>query len=59
MREVTSKEFFKVICPLDVTVTPKGNYPYRTDFCYKNGQRVGYSQGIDCGLEIERYYLEE
>ncbi len=58
MKQVTSKEFFDVIGELDVTVTPKGNYPYRTDFCYRTGERVGYAQGVIVGgLKIDKYYL--
>lgn len=57
-RLVSEKEFFEVIGPLDVTVTPKGNSPYRTDFCYRNGQRVGYTQDLLYGF-VTLYYLEE
>ena len=58
MREVTGKEFFEVVGKLDVTVTPKGNYPYRTDFCLRNGVRAGYIQEIDLGgFVICRHYL--
>jgi hypothetical protein len=58
MKQVTEKEFFEVIGKLDVTCTPKGNYPYRTDFCYRNGERVGYVQDIDIiGLPISKYYI--
>lgn len=31
-REVTKEEFFKVIGPKDVIVTPKGKFPYYDDF---------------------------
>ena len=58
MKQVTSKEFYNAIGKLDVTVTPKGNYPYRTDFCRRNGERVGYTQGYDlAGLVVDLYYL--
>ena len=57
-KQVTEKEFFNTIGKLNVTVTPKGNYPYRTDFCYRNGDRVGYIQDIDLGgVETSKYYL--
>lgn len=58
-REVTEKEFFDVIGKLDVTVTPKGEFPYRTDFCYRHGKRVGYTQPVDKHGFLDRYYLEE
>lgn len=58
IKEVTSEEFFKVVRKLNVTVTPQGNYPYRIDFSYRNGERVGYIQDIDLGgFVISRYYL--
>lgn len=56
-REVNKEEFYEAIGCKDVTVTPKGNYPFRTDFSYKNGQRVGYVQDIENSLK-SKYYLD-
>lgn len=58
-RKVTEKEFYEVIGKLNVTVTPKGNFPYRTDFCYRNGRRVGYTKSIDQHGFLDEYYLED
>lgn len=59
-KKVTSEEFYKAIGELVVTVTPKGNYPYCTDFCLRNGNRIGYIQDIAVnGVMVgEEYYLE-
>lgn len=58
-RKVTAEEFYNFIGKLDVTVTPKGSFPYRTDFCYRNGERVGYTQPIDEHGFLDEFYLEE
>jgi len=46
MKTVTKGEFFKVICPLDVTPYPVGNFPYTTHWKLRNGQLVGVSKAI-------------
>lgn len=60
MRRVTEKEFFDAIRDLNVSVTPQGNYPYRTDFCLKSGERerIGYIQDVDLvSIVVSEYYL--
>jgi hypothetical protein len=50
LKQVTSDEFFDTIGKLNVTVTPTGIYPYKTDFAYRNGEKVGYEH-------IGKYFL--
>lgn len=47
-KQVTEKQFYEKICPLNVTVTPLGNYPYITVFKLKdfNSSVVGFNMGI-------------
>lgn len=60
MKQVTNKEFFDAIGELNVTVSPIGNYPYKSEFRLKDYKRtlVGYIQDIDLGgFVISEYYL--
>lgn len=58
-RKVTEEEFYNTIGKLDVTVTPKGNFPYQTDFCLRYGKRVGYTKPVDQHGFLDEYYLED
>ena len=53
MMHVTSEEFYKVIGPLDVTLTLLGDYPYTTEFKLRHDGLIGL-----CKSEA-RYYLRE
>lgn len=45
MIEVSSKRFYEIVGPLDVTVTPVGDrHPYKTEFKLRNGVLVGYEE---------------
>lgn len=48
MKEVTKNEFHKVITSngLDVCVSVYGNYPYTTDFIFRNGSLFGRVEPI-------------
>ena len=58
-RKVTEEEFYNTIGELDVTVTPKGNFPYQTDFFFFFGKRVGYTKPVDLQGFLDEYYLED
>lgn len=53
MKAVSEEDFYKAIGEKDVTVTPVGNYPYRTDFRLRNGTLVGYED------RDGQYYIDE
>jgi len=61
MKQVTSKEFYKVIGPLDVTLTLTEDYPYTTYFKLRNGETVGrIAPIVNLGFTtVEAYYLME
>lgn len=42
MKQVTSEEFYKTICPLDVTLDVQGKYPFKTVFKLRWGKVIGY-----------------
>lgn len=45
MHEVLSDRFYKIIGPLDVTVSAVGDrYPYKAVFRLRNGTLVGYEE---------------
>lgn len=45
MQEVSNDMFYKIIGPLDVTVSAIGyRYPYKTEFKLRNGTLVGYEE---------------
>lgn len=53
MQEVSNDRFYKIIGPLDVTVSAIGyRYPYKTEFKLRNGILVGYE-------EHEHYFIGE
>lgn len=53
MQEVSNDRFYKIIGPLDVTVSVIGyRYPYKTEFKLRNGTLVGYE-------EHEHYFVGE
>ncbi len=53
MQEVSNDLFYKIIGPLDVTVSAIGyRYPYKTVFKLRNGTLVGYE-------EHEHYFVRE
>lgn len=53
MQEVSNDRFYKIIGPLDVTVSAIGyRYPYKTEFKLRNGTLVGYE-------EYEHYFVGE
>jgi len=60
VHRVTRDEFYSCIGEMNVTARPRGVFPYRTDFCLKSGERVGYIQDIDVtgGENGSSYYLE-
>ena len=41
MKEVTKEYFYSKIGKLDVTVYPRGEFPYTTEFKLRNGQMMG------------------
>jgi hypothetical protein len=53
--KVSKDEFYKKIGPLDVTVSPEGNYPYKTMFKLRGGEIVGYTKGHK--FEDDDYFL--
>lgn len=60
-REVSRDEFYKIIMPLDVTLSILGNYPYTTDFKLRYGRLVGKAvdsyEGEFSGPVFTRYYI--
>lgn len=53
MQEVSNDRFYKIIGPLDVTVSAVGDrYPYKSVFKLRNGTLVGYG-------EHEHYFIGE
>lgn len=53
MQEVSTDRFYKIIGPLDVTVSAIGDrYPYKAVFKLRNGTLVGYE-------EHEHYFIRE
>lgn len=52
-KQVSDKEFFEHIGPLDVTVTAEGNYPYKTVFRLRNRKTVGINKGTSYFLTDE------
>jgi alkylation response protein AidB-like acyl-CoA dehydrogenase len=60
MRKVTQEEFYKKMGPLDVTVTPEGNYPYKTFFKLRRGGIVGMIVDREYGgLILEEHFLSD
>lgn len=53
MQEVSNDRFYKIIGPLDVTVSAiEDRYPYKAVFKLRNGTLVGYE-------EHEHYFVGE
>lgn len=58
MRRVTRGEFYKNIGPLNVAVTPTGEYPYKTIFKLQRGGEMGMIVDHECGsLLLQEYFL--
>lgn len=58
MKQVTREEFYKTINFENVSVTPVGSYPYKTNFSLKNGCVIGYIQDTE-NPDISEYYLAD
>lgn len=59
MKRVTREEFYKSIGPLNVMVTPTGEYPYKTIFKLQRGGEVGMIVDRECGaLLLQEYFLD-
>ncbi len=41
MKQVSKDEFFKIVGPLDVTVSVLGNYPYTNEFKTRRHKLIG------------------
>lgn len=58
MTQVIREEFYKAIAKENVSVTPIGSYPYKTNFSLKNGRVIGYIQDTE-NPSVSRYYLAD
>lgn len=60
-KEVTKDEFYKIVGPLDATLSTLGNYPYTTEFKLRYGRLIGKSvdsyEGEYLWPVITRYYI--
>ena len=55
MQEVSNDRFYKIIGPLDVTVSAVGDrYPYKSVFKLRNGTLVAYEEHEHCLLYTSR-----
>ena len=57
-KKVSQKEFYNFIGEKDVTVTPKGDFPYKTVFALRNGEQIGHIQDHHDGFS-SYYYIKE
>jgi len=60
-REVSQDEFYKIVGPLDATLSTLGNYPYTTEFKLRHGRLIGKSvdsyEGEFLWPVVTRYYI--